>query len=69
MGLVVEGGRLTGMVREPILTREGKREALISLAAKQGIPLRLTLAADDGANDLPMLETAGLGVAFHAKPQ
>jgi phosphoserine phosphatase len=66
--LVVDGGRLTGEVREPILTREGKREALISLAAEQDIPLRLTLAIGDGANDLPMLEAAGLGVAFHAKP-
>jgi phosphoserine phosphatase len=66
--LVVDGGRLTGKVREPILTREGKREALISLAAEQDIPLCLTLAIGDGANDLPMLEAAGLGVAFHAKP-
>jgi phosphoserine phosphatase len=66
--LVVDGGRLTGEVREPILTREGKREALMSLAAEQDIPLRLTLAIGDGANDLPMLEAAGLGVAFHAKP-
>ena len=66
--LVVDGGRLTGEVREPILTREGKREALIGLAAEKDIPLRLTLAIGDGANDLPMLEAAGLGVAFHAKP-
>ena len=66
--LVVESGRLTGTVREPILTREGKRAALISLAAERDIPIRLTLAIGDGANDLPMLEAAGLGVAFHAKP-
>jgi len=66
--LVVEGGRLTGAAREPILTRESKRDALTSLAAKQDIPLRMTLAVGDGANDLPMLEAAGLGVAFHAKP-
>jgi phosphoserine phosphatase len=66
--LVVDGGRLTGEVREPILTREGKREALISLAAEQHIPLCSTLAIGDGGNDLPMLEAAGLGVAFHAKP-
>ena len=66
--LVVDGGKLTGEAREPILTREGKREALISLAAEQDIPLCLTLAIGDGANDLPMLEAAGLGVAFHAKP-
>jgi len=66
--LLVEKGKLTGAVREPILTREGKRAALLRLAAKRGVPLRSTLALGDGANDLPMLETAGLGVAFHAKP-
>jgi phosphoserine phosphatase len=66
--LIVDGGRLTGEAREPILTREGKRDALTSLAAKRDIPLRLTLAVGDGANDLPMLKAAGLGVAFHAKP-
>ncbi|MGA2639056.1 phosphoserine phosphatase SerB [Methylocella sp.] len=66
--ILAEGGRLTGRVREPILTREGKRTALISLAGERGVPLRLTLAIGDGANDLPMLEAAGLGVAFRAKP-
>ncbi len=65
--LIVDGGRLTGKAREPILTREGKKDALISLAAKRDIPLRSTLAVGDGANDLPMLEAAGLGVAFRAK--
>ena len=66
--IFAEGGRLTGTVREPVLTREGKRAALTTLAAERGLPLRLTLAIGDGANDLPMLEAAGLGVAFHAKP-
>ncbi len=66
--LIIESGRLTGTVREPIVTREGKEAALISLAAEHGVPRRLTLAIGDGANDLPMLEAAGLGVAFHAKP-
>jgi phosphoserine phosphatase len=66
--LIVDGGRLTGEVREPILTRERKRDALTSLAATRDIPLRSTLAVGDGANDLPMLEAAGLGVAFRAKP-
>ena len=66
--LVVDGGKLTGEVREPILTREDKLDALTSLAAKRDIPLRLTLAVGDGANDLSMLQAAGLGVAYHAKP-
>ena len=66
--LVVDDDKLTGEVREPILTREDKLGALTSLAAKRDIPLRLTLAVGDGANDLPMLQAAGLGVAYHAKP-
>lgn len=66
--LIVEDGKLTGAVREPILTRDEKRAALLRLAAQQGVPLRSTLALGDGANDLPMLDAAGLGVAFHAKP-
>jgi phosphoserine phosphatase len=64
--LIVEDGKLTGAVREPILNE--KRAALLRLAAQQGVPLRSTLALGDGANDLPMLDAAGLGVAFHAKP-
>jgi len=66
--LVIEAGRLTGEVREPIVTKEGKETALRGLAAERGLPLSATLAAGDGANDLPMLKAAGLGVAFHAKP-
>jgi phosphoserine phosphatase len=66
--LIVENGRLTGKVREPIVTRETKLVALKSLAAERALPLAASLAVGDGANDLPMLEAAGLGVAFHAKP-
>jgi phosphoserine phosphatase len=65
---VLEAGKLTGEVREPIVTKEGKEEALRRLAAERGLPLEATLAVGDGANDLPMLKAAGLGVAFHAKP-
>jgi phosphoserine phosphatase len=61
-------GRLTGTVREPILGREAKLQALNELAAAHGVPLSATLAVGDGANDLAMLSAAGLGVAFHAKP-
>jgi phosphoserine phosphatase len=55
-------------VREPIVTRETKLATLKSLAAELRIPLAATAAVGDGANDLPMLQAAGLGVAFRAKP-
>lgn len=66
--LILADGRLTGRVAEPILDRDAKRAALEALAARHGIPLAATLAVGDGANDLPMLAAAGLGVAFRAKP-
>jgi phosphoserine phosphatase len=66
--LIVEDGRLTGRVREPIVTRETKLAALKRLAAERALPLAATLAVGDGANDLPMLQAAGLGAAFRAKP-
>jgi phosphoserine phosphatase len=66
--LVIADGRLTGAVRRPIVTRDTKLATLKRLAAEHGIPLAATLAVGDGANDLPMIEAAGLGVAFHAKP-
>lgn len=62
------GGKLTGIVREPILNRDGKRETLERTAAERNIPLEAALAVGDGANDLDMLARAGLGVAFRAKP-
>jgi phosphoserine phosphatase len=61
-------GKLAGTVTPPIATGATKRETLISLATELGLTLAETMAVGDGANDLPMLETAGLGVAFHAKP-
>jgi phosphoserine phosphatase len=61
-------GRIAGTVRNPIVDRDAKRHALVAFAAEKGIPLTATLAVGDGANDLPMLLAAGLGVAFHAKP-
>jgi len=47
---------------------EAKASSLADWAARAGVPLRSTIAIGDGANDLPMLHAAGLGVAFHAKP-
>jgi phosphoserine phosphatase len=59
---------LTGTVGRPILGAEGKRQALRDAARAQGVPLADTLAVGDGANDIPMLKEAGLGIAYHAKP-
>jgi phosphoserine phosphatase len=64
----VSGGRLTGKVREPIVTAATKLASLQRLASERGLPLAATLAVGDGANDLPMIEAAGLGVAYHGKP-
>jgi len=66
--LDIADGRIAGTVAAPILTRDTKRETLVGLTQQHGVPLAATLAIGDGANDLPMLETAGLGIAFHAKP-
>jgi phosphoserine phosphatase len=61
-------GRISGALREPIVTGETKRQTLLALAAEHRIPLEQTMAVGDGANDLPMLATAGIGIAFHAHP-
>jgi phosphoserine phosphatase len=62
-------GKLLGTVGEPIVGAETKRRTLIETAAALGISLDASLAVGDGANDIPMLEAAGLGVAYHAKPR
>jgi phosphoserine phosphatase len=66
--LDLASGRLSGTVRPPVVTAETKRQTLLRLAAKYRIPLIETMAVGDGANDSSMLTTAGLGIAFHAKP-
>lgn len=66
--LVLHEGRLTGQVAEPIQDQHGKLQALQRLAGERGLPLGSALAIGDGANDIPMLQTAGLGIAFHGKP-
>jgi phosphoserine phosphatase len=66
--LVEADGKLTGLVADPILGREAKLAALNEDAKLFGIPLAETLAVGDGANDLAMIEAAGLGVAYRAKP-
>jgi phosphoserine phosphatase len=66
--LEIEGGKLTGRVKEPILGPQGKADALLRLAADDGIDVAETIAVGDGSNDTAMLATAGIGVAFRAKP-
>ena len=66
--LEVAGGRLTGALVGPVIDRAGKAAALVRFAAQAGVPLSQTVAVGDGANDLDMIATAGLGVAFNAKP-
>jgi phosphoserine phosphatase len=66
--LIDDGARLTGAVARPILGREAKLAALEEEAAGVGAALSETLAVGDGANDLAMIEAAGLGVAWRAKP-
>jgi len=64
--LLVEGGTLTGAVARPIVGAATKEATLREEAG--ALPLARTLAVGDGANDLPMIRAAGLGVAYHAKP-
>jgi phosphoserine phosphatase len=66
--LDIRDGVLTGAVIEPIVDGERKAQLLRKLAADERISLAQTIAVGDGANDLPMLSIAGLGVAFQAKP-
>jgi phosphoserine phosphatase len=65
--LEVVAGRLTGRVVGDILDRHGKAMALVRFAEQYGVPLSQTVAVGDGANDIDMLSTAGLGIAFNAK--
>ncbi len=66
--LLDDGERLTGAVAEPILAATAKLDCLREEAAARGVRLTETVALGDGANDRSMIEAAGLGVAFHAKP-
>ncbi len=66
--LIIEEGKLAGRVVEPILDRTTKEETLRALAEEHSVSLADTVAVGDGANDLPMLLAAGLGVAYRAKP-
>jgi phosphoserine phosphatase len=67
--LTVENGKLTGKVAEPILGKEAKLAALKHLSLVNGLTPADAIAVGDGANDIPMLQAAGMGVALHAKPK
>ncbi len=66
--LIDDGEALTGRVGEPILGRDAKLDALQQAVGARGLAFDEVLAVGDGANDLAMIQRAGLGVAFHAKP-
>lgn len=67
--LEVEDGKLTGRYLGDVVDGKRKAELLRLIAQVEGLDLRQTVAVGDGANDLPMLGIAGLGIAFHAKPK
>jgi phosphoserine phosphatase len=66
--LVIENGKLAGRVEEPILGKETKLATLRELTTEHGLKPENSLVSGDGANDMPMIEAAGLGIAFRAKP-
>ena len=66
--LLTENGKLTGLVAEPILGREAKLATLVDLLESFDLDDLDTMVVGDGANDLAMIERAGVGVAYHAKP-
>jgi phosphoserine phosphatase len=67
--LEIKDGKLTGKAVGDIVDAQKKAELLQSIADEEGISLQQVIAVGDGANDLPMLNLAGLGIAFHAKPK
>ncbi len=66
--LDIEDGRVTGRVKGDIIDGQRKADLLCELADREGLVLQQVIAVGDGANDLPMLNIAGLGIAFRAKP-
>ena len=66
--LVIKDGMLTGKVAEPIVDKDAKLATLTAEAAKLGLPLAATLAVGDGANDIPMITSAGLGIGYRPHP-
>jgi phosphoserine phosphatase len=67
--LIIENGKLAGRVGEPVLGKEAKVGALHRISSAHGLTVADAVAVGDGANDIPMLQCAGMGVALHAKPK
>ena len=67
--LQILNGKLTGKLEGEIIDRAAKLKALVEFAMNEGVQMSQTVAIGDGANDLDMIESAGLGVAFNAKPK
>jgi phosphoserine phosphatase len=67
--LEIQGGKLTGRISGPIVNGQRKAELLETIAQAEGVLLDQVIAVGDGANDALMLDRAGLGIAFHAKPK
>ena len=67
--LEIIDGKLTGKFLGEIVDGRRKAELLKLIAQVENVDIAQTIAVGDGANDLPMLSTAGLGIAFHAKPK
>jgi len=66
--LEIINGKLTGGLEGPIIDRAGKAQSLVDFAKTSGVNIEDTVAVGDGANDIDMLKSAGLGIAFNAKP-
>jgi len=66
--LEIRAGKLTGKVKGDVIDGEAKRHTLQLVRKHHGFPPESVIAAGDGANDLPMLSEAGIGIAYHAKP-
>lgn len=65
---IIEDDKLTGGVSDPVLTKDVKLDTLIARSGELGLPISASVCVGDGANDIPMLQAAGLGVAYRGKP-
>ena len=66
--LLISDKKITGEISTPILNAQSKKKTLYSISNSQNVKINDTIAVGDGANDIPMLQSAGIGIAFRAKP-